>query len=583
MNDNTKQVILELAKSKLEEQRPVEEIDTTKKIEISKREPKSKTECLTHSLYFKLKDEVDSPDYFDKMVENNKEISLIVWKKALAYFIKEVPEKVEDIQATLFKIAELKCENNLDLEYIRNRINEGFKNNSDDRELVIDLANLTSSDEIEHNFDSFVKKQLEEVEKNLEQGVSNELIKQAEQQITKIKQNNIEELSADLNSIVDMGKDTWQLFILSTMSPYASDLIINGVKQRKNIHSLMVGDISAGKSTISRIIRKISPKADMFTKLSEATMEGIADREGIQEGELERLNDGLLVVPEFDKFKSNTILKEILDCGIMKFGKGGHTKEIDLNMTCLCSANPKSEFFQKNILIREQIDHPESVMSRFDVIIPISNTIVKIDSILDKLTLFGGIKENFDLDQIGVSLSTIATLMRKVEKVTITAEQQKKLIDMFKFHNRELENRPFLIIRDLEGYCRILNTMAILNYIMTNPEGLKPNIEVTDYDMESATKLWEYLVRLKDQIYCSKSRTIRDITDEILARLSIAGELKTKEMSDEFVKDKICSQATFYRKIKDLILEKRIVQKNGLKDTTIVLRTGLSEGETNGV
>ena len=388
------------------------------------------------------------------------------------------------------------------------------------------------------------------------------------------KESDLTQFSYRLNSFVDIGSENWKLLVLNSVSPFTPKFLLNQLEvDRKAQHTLMIGDISSGKSRIVSIINKIAVKSDIFSSITEASLQGITQADGeIKEGILSQMNNGLLLTPEFQKFRNSPLNKEIMDNGILKFVKRGVTIDVDLNMGLIACENPSSDFFNTKTNLREQVVMKESLLSRFDIVIPLATTQEKIKNTIKDTNLFNGETKSDDFSDDSSMLTTITKLMKFIKRVRINPVDEKSIKDLVISHTKEMDNRNLIIIRDLEIVCRLLNVVSCYNFAMNNPNDKKEKeITATQEDLNETFSLWEHLIRLREIFYTQKTKSIVGIKDLIFGYVS-KGDLLTKDLQKQFETDKICCKMTFYENVKQLQLEGKI-ERVGLRDSTLKLIT----------
>ena len=173
-------------------------------------------------------------------------------------------------------------------------------------------------------------------------------------------------------------------------------------------------------------------------------------------------------------------------------------------------------------------------------------------------------------------LHLIAVGMDAITKVVITEEQQETIRAVFKQKNKRderdrlLDNRPFVLLRDLETLARLVNVIASVNFARRQVDegGV---LHATDEDVEKAIALWESLLHIRIQLYSKnmdKSRMLYSTGDEIV--MFIAHALKHTDEDTVLLQDvleeivarrQLISQATFYREIEKMRGERRIRTK----------------------
>lgn len=407
------------------------------------------------------------------------------------------------------------------------------------------------------------------------------------------KRTDFEKIAQDLDQIVIFGTANWELMLYVIMSPRAPRLIINRLDYRSNIHALLAGDISTGKSKILKIAKAISNML-IVDKTTEPSFEGVAPvRTGdkIEEGVLDYARGRVIIVEELSKgFANMPLFRRMMDCEVIQIWKKGSTKMIDINTTVLAACNPDDDFFieETDSNFRSQIGFKEGILSRCDVLIPLTATQVKNEMLVDKITLMSEDDnfEEYDFESIKQKLDTLAAGMAQVTRVVITKKQQKKIKDAFRAQNeldmdrRILKQRPLVLLRDLETLARFVNTIAAVNF--SNREMVDGVLHANDEDVDKAIQLWENLILLRIQLYArSSKRNIMTVADEMalyIWRRQQMPECEKKgvpavEVKNEFINvRRMIGQTTFYEEIKNLRESGRIVQfgKRNIKLKVVV-------------
>ncbi|MCK4320879.1 hypothetical protein KAW11_04605, partial [Candidatus Bathyarchaeota archaeon] len=222
----------------------------------------------------------------------------------------------------------------------------------------------------------------------------------------------IEQLAVELNQIVILGREAWELILYAIMSPFAPSININNLLERPNLHFLFVGDVSTAKSKVDKIVERVSPKAMKISKSTEASFEGVAKGETIERGIIDYANFGVLVIPEFSKaFEKFEILREVMDCDSITIVKGGIQKELPVNITFFAGCNPRSDFFQNEINLRDQIAFKDGILSRIDILMPLIATKERNELLLQQIDIFGTKQPKLTLEAIHERLKTLSTGM----------------------------------------------------------------------------------------------------------------------------------------------------------------------------
>ena len=407
----------------------------------------------------------------------------------------------------------------------------------------------------------FVEKLTREVtEGEISVEVDDEFICYVEK-MRRAERSEITSIARDLSKIVYLDPEIWELIIYAILSPYAPPLFINGTEARKVMHVLLIGDISTGKSKLINVIKEIAPKAMTVDFITESTLIGVATREGIEEGVLDKINDGTLLVHEFDKIERKLpLLRRIMDNDRILIAKYGHEKEIRVNVCVFASANPTADFFVEGIKLRDQVNMKEGMLSRFDILIPLTLPKERVDEIIDRMEIFST-NQPLSLREIKEILESVAAGMQTLSAVKLSKQQVRILKEAVKQHNRELRRRPLVIPRDLETLARLVNVIVAVNFARRKVEnGI---IKAKKSDIERAIYLWEYLIHLREQFYEKDERYLENPREAILKIILENGSIQLTELRRQIVEDlKLCSQATFYRIIGELV-KAGVIRKEG--------------------
>lgn len=144
------------------------------------------------------------------------------------------------------------------------------------------------------------------------------------------------------------------------------------------IHILIIGDPGIGKSELVKEISKKAPKGIYVsgTGSTEAGLTASAVKDeltgkwAMEAGAIVLADSGILTIDEFDKLKKNTMksLNEPMEQLTVSTAKAGLVQTMTARTSVLAAANPKYSKFDSYKNIKEQINIPESTLSRFDLV-----------------------------------------------------------------------------------------------------------------------------------------------------------------------------------------------------------------------
>ncbi len=460
--------------------------------------------------------------------------------------------------------------------------------------LAGDFRSAPSAEELSEKEQEEYNKELLKIEGSVESNVD-----QYASLLAKIKRASLtdfEKIALELDRIVIFGPRNWEMILYSIMSPHAPRLVINNLDYRANIHTMLAGDISTAKSKILKILKLISPKMLVVDVTTKATFEGVAPtRSGdeIEDGILDLAMDGNMIVEEYtNTFAKMPLMRRAMDGEYIKLWKKGSSKGIHPNTTIIAACNPDRDFFIEETKgnFRQQIAFKEGILSRFDNLVLLTATQVKNELIIDKMHLMSTQSplDKIDFMAIKENLETLAEGMKSgaITRVTMTPSQQQKVKEAFLNQNerdiqkRLLNNRPLVILRDLENLSRFVNIIATVNFSKrTIKNGL---LKASNEDVDKAIQLWENLINLRVEIYGQQgTRNFLSVQDEMVAYTKRMQEynqnrgdepiVTVAELRAEIVdRRRLIGVTTFYKELQTLRETGQLVQ-HGKRNGTLAV------------
>ena len=165
----------------------------------------------------------------------------------------------------------------------------------------------------------------------------------------------------------------------------ANDTMKTNQMDRWTIHVLLIGDPGIGKSQIISAINQRAPKiisiAGTSTSKAGLTVSAVKDELtgtwAMEAGAVVLADTGLLCIDEYDKLSAGTqkALNEPMEQLSVSSAKAGLVQNMSARTSILACANPKYSKFSKYKSLKEQIDIPDSNLSRFDLVFALEDII----------------------------------------------------------------------------------------------------------------------------------------------------------------------------------------------------------------
>lgn len=152
----------------------------------------------------------------------------------------------------------------------------------------------------------------------------------------------------------------------------------DGTMLRGDIHLLLVGDPALGKTQLLKLVSKIIPRGRYVSGKGVTgvglTASVVKDEElmggwVLEAGAMVLCHKGIIAIDEFDKMhKDDQIaMHEAMSTQTISIAKASIVATLPAETTVLAGANPKYGRFDQYKAISEQIDIPDTLLSRFDL------------------------------------------------------------------------------------------------------------------------------------------------------------------------------------------------------------------------
>ena len=152
----------------------------------------------------------------------------------------------------------------------------------------------------------------------------------------------------------------------------------DGTRIRGDIHILLLGDPSVAKSQLLKYVAQLVPRAKYVsgkgTTTAGLTATVVRDEEFmggwvLEAGAMILCNKSIICIDEFDKMskEDQIAMHEALEQQTVSIAKASIVATLPAQVAVLAGANPKFSRFDPYRPIAEQIDIPETLLSRFDL------------------------------------------------------------------------------------------------------------------------------------------------------------------------------------------------------------------------
>ena len=295
--------------------------------------------------------------------------------------------------------------------------------------------------------------------------------------------------------------------------------LVGGVrtKKRGDINIFLVGDPSMAKSELLKFAQKITQRS-IYTSGRGASAAGLTigmvkmpdGRMIAQAGVLPICNNGFAFIDEFDKMNRDdrSSMHEAMEQQTVSIAKSGIQMTLPTKTSILAAANPKYGVYDSTITLRDNIDIPAPLLSRFDLIwlikdkIHVTEDMLKANHILDTFTS--------DKREVYLNEKELTAFLNYARgfKPMLQEESKSKLLEIYdRMRNASAKSDMPVGTRQLEALVRL--SMAYAKLFLRD--------KVTIYDVEKVEALVNSMYEsfglslakgsIQQQIYFDKKNT----------------------------------------------------------------------------
>lgn len=268
-----------------------------------------------------------------------------------------------------------------------------------------------------------------------------------------------------------------------------------GANKRGRLHVLLAGDPGVSKSQILLRVKELNLKASYTVggATTEAGLLGATLRDELtglwnsEPGLLPMCNEGFLAYDELDKTHHTLLgkLNEALEQGQVTITKAGGNMTYPAKTTVLGALNPKKGHFDAYKGVREQIELPDSLLDRFDLLYILQDIPdTKTDRALAwSLGGYGETNEKIISDELLIKY--ICYAKREIKPI-LSPEAVNTLEKYYQELRNDLDCKKIITPRDLEALMRI--TISLARMELSNVADIKHSkkaIKIFNESLES--------------------------------------------------------------------------------------------------
>lgn len=182
----------------------------------------------------------------------------------------------------------------------------------------------------------------------------------------------------------------------------------DGSYKRGDIHVLIIGDPSVGKSQILKYVSKLSPhgiytsgRGSSGAGLTATVVKDDMGEWSLEAGAMVLAHNGNICIDEFDKMKEEdrSAIHEALEQQTISISKAGINTTLNSKCSVLAAANPKYGRFDMYKNIAEQLNLSPPILSRFDLIFVLTDTINRKTDAQKAMKIMGEEEEKPVIDE----------------------------------------------------------------------------------------------------------------------------------------------------------------------------------------
>ena len=262
---------------------------------------------------------------------------------------------------------------------------------------------------------------------------------------------------------------------------------------RGDINTLLVGDPSTAKSRLLKYVLKITSKSAYALGRSTSAaglvmgIDKLADgRNVIKAGPVVLCSGGCVCIDEVDKMadQDRSALHEVMEQQTATLNKIGSNLTLPAKTVIIAAANPRTSKYNTSLSISQNINMPDSLLSRFDLIFLIRD-IADRDIDIKKLRHIAKVRQDKNDCEV-LDIQEMTKLINYSRKFNPTVENENmKMLENFFVELRgyeQTEDSLSIDMRGFEGLIRLATAHAKLRFCD----------KIEKKDIDEAIRLYKY-------------------------------------------------------------------------------------------
>ena len=360
----------------------------------------------------------------------------------------------------------------------------------------------------------------------------------------------------EITNYKEMMKEGWLKTLTDSFAPEIWGLqnekealilsLVSGEKigdLRGDINTLLVGDPSTAKSRLLKYVLKVTSKSAYALGRSTSAaglvmgIDKLADgRNVIKAGPVVLCSGGCVCIDEIDKMadQDRSALHEVMEQQSATLNKIGSNLTMPAKTIIIAAANPRTSKYNTSLSISQNINMPDSLLSRFDLIFLIRD-IANREIDIKKIRHIAKVRQNKNDCEV-LDIQEMTKLINYARKFNPTIEHENiQMLENFYVELRgyeQTEDSLSIDMRGFEGLIRLATAHAKLRFCN----------KIEKKDIEEAIRLYKYSLEtfgMKTKKEMDMSKIPDNFNKEDYVRQMIKNHCDNE---DKFNSDHLCEK-----------------------------------------